>query len=93
MENNIYFGTIFHRRKFKNNYKEKVILYTENNINYLDLDHIRWYDTDISKKDYVIKNSLYQTKLENNQNEYRYIINKIISEDIKNKEKRKKRIL
>lgn len=92
MENNIYFGTIFHKRKFKNNYLEKAILYTDDEINYLDLDHIRWYDTNTSNRDYLIKDSLVPTKLEDYRKDYGYIIGKILADEKRMKEE-KKRIL
>lgn len=93
MENNIYVGTIFHRRKIKNCYTEKVILYTDDGYNFLDLDHIRWYNTNITNKDYLIKDSLVPTEIEDFRNDYRYIIGKILADEKRLKEKKKIKML
>lgn len=76
MENNFYVGKIYHRRKFKFPYIEKAVLYSCDSFYYLDLIEDKWYTTDTTKKDYVIKDSIVPTEIEDYKSDYLYLLNK-----------------
>lgn len=86
MENNFYVGIVYHGKKlFKPAYKEKLILYTEDMINYLDLLNGLWYSTDTSNKDYVEENSLIPTDISTYKIDYLYLLTKYKNSSSKKK--------
>ena len=88
MSNNFYVGIIYHSKKiFKPEYKEKTVLYTENNINYIDLKNKLIYTTDTSQKDYVIKESLISTNPLEYKEDYIYLLTQYQENRINKKRK------
>ena len=75
MENNFYVGEICYSKR-KQNFTEKVVLYSCDNVNYLDLISGKWYTTDLSKRDYVIKESIIPTDINEYRENYRYLLSK-----------------
>ena len=56
MENNFYIGIVHHKKRvFKSQYEEKIVLYSINDINYIDLINNIVYTTDSDSKDYVVR--------------------------------------
>lgn len=75
MENNFYVGTVCHNRKImKDSYNEKVVLYSNDNINYTDLVNDVNYTTDDTCKDYVIKESIALTDISEYRTDYLYLL-------------------
>ena len=85
MKDYFYVGDIFHRRKFKFSYIEKNVLYTSDDYNFFNLFSEKWYTTDSTQKDYVIKDSLIPTSIDEYNSDYQYLYEK-------NKAKIKKKI-
>ena len=77
MENNFYVGVIHHKKKlFKPAFSEKVVLYSDDNIVYLDLINSVWYTTSEDNKDFVDKNSLIITDISLYKEDYLYLLNR-----------------
>ncbi len=76
MENNFYVGDIFHRRFFKFSYIERNVLYAYDEDNYFNLISEKWYTTDSNNKDYVIKDSLIPTDINEYNSNYQYLYEK-----------------
>ena len=76
MKNNFYVGQIFHSWFIKPCYIEKSLLYTSDEYNYFDLVREKWYTTNTSEKDYVIKDSLVATDINEYNNNYQYLYKK-----------------
>ena len=75
MENNFYVGVVYHSKKlFKNEYKEKLVLYSEDGVNYLDLLTGIWYTIDANNKDYVIRESIISTDVKDYKTDYMYLV-------------------
>ena len=78
MRNNFYVGEVYHKRKiFKLNfdYREKLVLYTEEDIVYWDLLGNKEYTCDKRNKDYVIRESLIPTDISDYKIDYMYLLN------------------
>lgn len=79
MENNFYVGNVIHKRKFlrfKYSKPEKIVLYTEDNYNYIDLVGERNYTTNQKNKDYVMESSLIPTDVSEHKIDYLYLLDK-----------------
>lgn len=77
MVNNFFVGVVHHgKRIFKQEYREKLVLYSEDNFNFLDLLNNNYYTTDDSDKDYVIKESLVATDVSEYREDYLYLLNR-----------------
>ena len=76
MKNNFFVGNIYHRRKIKFSYIEQVVLFSENYYYYLDLVSGKWYTTDTKNRNYVIKDSLVPTDINEYKIDYLYLLNK-----------------
>jgi len=77
MENNFYVGVVFHgKRAFKNEYSEKLVLYSEDNYNYLDLINNLYYSIDTNNRDYVIEESLVPTDVSEYREDYLYMLSR-----------------
>lgn len=77
MENNFYVGVVYHCKKlFKNEYKEKLVLYSEDMVNYLDLLTDVWYTIDVNNKDYVVGESVISTDINDYKIDYIYLLSK-----------------
>lgn len=76
MENNFYVGCIFHRKKLRASYVEQTVLYTEDDYEYLDLLKSKYYNINTKEKDYVIRDSLIPTDVDNYQINYKYLLEK-----------------
>ena len=77
MENKFYVGEIFHSKKIKPAYTEKNVLFTNDDTLYLDLINNRWYSSDNREKDYVIKESLIPTNINDYEIDYMYLLKRI----------------
>lgn len=78
MENKFYVGEIFHSKKIKPAYTEKNVLFTNDDTLYLDLINNRWYSSDNREKDYVIKESLIPTNVNDYEIDYMYLLKRNI---------------
>lgn len=77
MENNFYVGIVCHsRRGFKPFYKEKVVLYSENYIEFIELFSEKIYTLDESRKDYVERETLIPTNVSEYRENYPYLLSK-----------------
>lgn len=77
MENNFYVGVVYHgKRLFKPRYKEKIVLYSEDQINYLDLRYGIYYTTNRSNKYYVEKDSIVPTDISLYREDYNYMLSR-----------------
>ena len=77
MENNFYVGIVYHNKRiFKGEYKEKMVLYSEDGLSYLDLINGIVYNSDINDKDYVLKDSLIPTDIKEYKIDYMYLLSK-----------------
>jgi len=84
MENNFFVGDVIHSRRFgKQEYIEKCVLYSDDNFNYLDLVNGKWYSTDCSEKDYVLKETINSTDVSLYRENYQYLLNKFGSKKSK----------
>ena len=78
MVNNFYVGEVYHKRKFMKfnfGYREKLVLYTEDDILYLDLLGDKAYTCDTRNKNYVIRDSLIPTDVSDYKIDYMYLLN------------------
>jgi len=77
MENKFYVGVVYHKKRvFKPAYSEKIVLYSDNNINYLDLISGAHYTTNYNEKDYVERESLVATDVSLYREDYLYLLNR-----------------
>lgn len=77
MENNFFVGVVHHGKKlFKPEYSEKVVLYSEDNVNFLDLRCCIWYTTNCNDKDYVEKETIISTDISLYREDYLYLLSK-----------------
>lgn len=77
MEGNFYIGIVCHKKRgLKCQYEEKIVLYTNNDIDYIDLINNVVYSTDSSDKHYVVKESLIPTNLFEHRIDYMYLLYK-----------------
>lgn len=86
MENNFYVGDIYYSKRNKNmGCTDKVVLYSDDNFYYLDLISGKWYNTDSNENDYVIKDSIIPTDINQYRENYRYLLSKYNDRTIKKK--------
>lgn len=77
MENNFYAGIVHHNKKVtKEAYNEKLVLYSTNNYNYLDLINDIEYTTDVSNKDYVKAETLEPVNINDFREDYGYLLSR-----------------
>lgn len=89
MENNFYLGVVKHsKRRSSNSYTEKVILYSDDNVFYIDLVNNCVYTTDAKNKDYVLIDSLVSTDISEYKTDYLYLLNKYKSDKAISKKKK-----
>jgi len=75
MENNFYVGIVNHKKKIGRGFwSEKLVLYSDDNKYYTDLLNNVTYTSDISCKDYVIKESLIPTDISQYNTDYLYLL-------------------
>lgn len=75
MEGNFYVGVIYYGKRIrKPKHSESVVLYSEDNIYFLDLMRNIYYTTDNQNKDYVDRSSLIQTNIEEYRENYEYLL-------------------
>ena len=90
MENNFYVGIVFHERGIMHEeINEKVVLYTEDNIYYIDLLKKKTYSTDTNEKEYVKSDTLVKADVNDFNIDYMYLLNKYnqTGRDVKKKNK------
>ena len=92
MKSNFYVGIICHLKKIKKySYHEKVVLYSEDNINFINLINFELYPIEGSStkihEDYVIKDSLIPTDIRDYNINYIYLLDKYKS--VKNTQEKK----
>ena len=68
MENNFYVGNVITKK-----HKDKLVLYSTDSINYLDLVNDRMYTTDYNSKGYVEKESLVKININDFRDDYHYL--------------------
>lgn len=77
MENNFYVGIVHHNKKVtKEAYNEKLVLYSTNNYDYLDLINDIEYTTDVSNKDYVKAETLEPVNINDFREDYGYLLSR-----------------
>lgn len=77
MKNNFYIGIVCHKKKLiKSEYNEKLVLYSNDNFNYIDLINGVVYTIDNSNKDYVIEHTLIPTDISEHRIDYIYLLSK-----------------
>lgn len=77
MGNNFYLGDVYHCKKFlKQAYIEKLVLYSEDHINYLDLISGIWYCIYDDGNDYVFLESIVPTDVNLYKIDYLYLLSK-----------------
>lgn len=91
MENNFYVGNIRHNKRILNNSIETSVLYTKDNNNFLDLIGERWYDTDSTKRHYVIRESLKKTNIKDYRFDYEFLLTSFVGKE-NNRGKVRKRV-
>lgn len=90
MENNFYVGNIIHKKKKGNTtYMEKMVLYTIDNLYYIDLINDITYTTNNFDKSYVDSSSLVSIDIEDFRIDYMYLLLKH-NEGSNNNQKRRK---
>ena len=86
MENNFFVGDICHSKRNKSQtYIEKVVLYSNDNFNYLDPISGKWYTTNDNEKNYVISNSIIPTNINDYRENYIYLLSKYTDKMTKKK--------
>lgn len=84
---NFYIGIVHHKKRvLKSQYDEKIVLYTNDDINYVDLINNVVYSTDSYEKDYVVKASLIPTDISEHRIDYIYLLKQY---DFKTKTRKK----
>ena len=77
MENKFYVGTIIHKNIFnKVKYEEKIILYSRDQILFVDLNNQIEYSLNERKRDYVDLNSLINIDINDLKIDYIYLLRK-----------------
>lgn len=75
MEDKYYACKVFHKRKnLKMAFEEKLVLYSNDNIHYIDLVNNKCYTTDINEKEYVIEDSIMPIDISEYNIDYRYLL-------------------
>lgn len=78
MENNFFVGVVVHRRRKSNSLtREKLVLYSRNDIDYIDLLNNNRYVSEESantREDYVIKSSLIKVDVSDYRTDYYYLL-------------------
>ena len=88
MENNFYVGVVHYgKRPFKQEYSERLVLYSDDNVKYLDLMGNIWYTTDCSNRDYVDSSSLIPTDVSQYREDYIYLLSKCRENKLMRKKK------
>ena len=88
MENNYYVGTVYHQRSLGRSKREETVLYSDDYVLFYDLINESCYTTDYNKRDFVIKDSIIPTNVDEYRVDYPYLVSrkKIISQkNTKNK--------
>lgn len=80
MENNFFVGVVVHRRRKNNSLtREKLVLYSRNDIDYIDLLNNNRYVSEESantREDYVIKSSLIKVDISDYRTDYYYLLSR-----------------
>lgn len=77
MENNFYVGVINYGKRYsKQKHIQNAVLYSEDGINYLELETGIWYTTDSSNRDYVDKGSILPTDINLYKVNYMYLLSR-----------------
>ena len=77
MENNFYLGIIHYKKKSRYRHSQTAVLYSEDNINYLELESGIWYTTDNKNKEYIERESIIPTDISQYKVDYRYLFSRI----------------
>lgn len=95
MENNFFVGVIHHKKKLlKPEYTEKLVLYSEDGYNYVDLTNNNLYTIDENELEYVIKETIIPTDVNSYKVDYLYLLSKYKNREVEaNTNKRKKLII
>ena len=89
MENNFFVGNVVHKNKKGNNlYSEKIVLYTCDNVYFIDLLTDNTYTTNSENRDYVVYDSLVPTNSEEFRIDYDICLLNIMKLKIKRLEER-----
>lgn len=86
MENKFYIGTVIHKKRIRR-IEEKIVLYTKDDIQYIDLINNRIYFANYLAKDYVVRESLIPTDPSEHRIDYKYLLSRFESNGITRKKK------
>ena len=90
MENNFYVGIVCHRRLILNNIlRERRVLYTSDNIYYIDLKKEKEYTTNDNLNVFIDKGALIPTDINDYNVDYAYLLSKYNSNKKVRKRKKK----
>ena len=90
MENNFFVGEVCHTKKInRDNRREKIVLYSDDNVHYLDLVRDVTYTCDKSSSDYVMRESLEKADINDFREDYLYLLSR--HNDSKNSVLKKKK--
>ena len=74
---NYYIGDIHHNKYIKKDaYTEKLVLYSDDKYNYLDLINDINYTTDNNKKAYVLEETLVEIDIRDFREDYNYLLSR-----------------
>ena len=94
MENNFYVGIVVHQKRKPNQLmREKLILYTSDQINYIDLISNMSYPLEGNsndKKDYIEASSLINVDISDYRTDYLYLLDRYNENREKNNTKKRK---
>lgn len=90
MENNFYVGVVHHEKGIiSEGYNEKIVLYSEDDIHYVDLIKEQIYSTNKEEKDYVLEETLIPANVSDFNNDYIYLLSKYKGHSKERKKKKK----
>ena len=88
MENNFYVGVDYHRKKLlKQEYNEKLVLYSDDGYNYIDLLNNNLYTINENELEYVIKETLIPTNPLDYKEDYMYLLTRYKTKTVSKKRK------
>ena len=83
MENSFYVGIVCHRKIISNNIiREKRVIYSNDNIYYIDLIKEKEYTTNDNLNEYVDKSTLIPTDINDYNIDYTYLLSKYNSKKL-----------
>lgn len=77
MESNFYIGIVIHKNFFnRKKWQDKIVLYSDDYIKFIDLNKQKIYFSNKKKKNYVVLDSLINIDINDFNIDYVYLLNK-----------------